>query len=373
VIRLFTRERSLRRSGQVEDFDSLTMRLRFNRSSTWVLEMDAESEAVPLLGRTDGMIVERDGVTLLSGPVVSRVRTSEGEEQKVTVTGLDDTVWLQRRLALPVPSGPPYMAADYDDTTGPAETVLRYFVDRNLGPGATAPRRLAYLTLAPDLGRGTSVRGRARFHTLLELLQPLALAGGDLGFRIAQVGGGLQFQVRAPEDRTATAVFSEELGNLAGFSYQESAPVTDYVILGGQGEGTARAFVEGGRQEDIDAFGRIETFRDRRDAPDTATLEQARAEALAESGRQTSLSISPIDTEAVAFGRDYSLGDRVTVVVDGLPIRDVVREVGLTLSASGGETVTPVVGTLDALSPQALALFRNQERLSRRISPIERR
>lgn len=373
MIRIFTRDRALRRTGQVEDFDSLRMPLRFNRTSTWVLELDAASDAVPLLGRTDGLIVERDGATLLSGPVVTPERTLQGGEEKVTVTGVDDSEWLERRRALPVPSGPPYTAAEYDDTTGPAETVLRYFVDRNLGPAATAARRLTYLTLPPDLGRGTTVRGRARFHTLLELLQPLALTGGDLGFRIAQVGAGLEFQVWAPVDRTATAVFSEELGNLAGYTYRESAPLANYVIVGGQGEGTARAFVEGGTQADIDIYGRIEAFRDRRDAPDTATLEQARAEALAESVPQTALSISPIDTEAVAFGRDYTLGDRVTVVIDGVPIRDVVREVVLTLTASGGETVTPVVGTPGAASPHALALFANQERLARRISPIERR
>jgi hypothetical protein len=373
VTRLFSRDRALRRTGQIEDFTSLQMPLRRNRTSTWVLELDAASDAVPLLGRTDGLIVERDDGTLLSGPVVSRVRTSQGGDQKLTVTGVDDTVWLERRLALPVPSGPPYTAAEYDDTTGAAETVLRHFVDRNLGPAATAARRLTYLTLPADLGRGTTVRGRGRFHSLLELLQPLALAGGDLGFRIAQVGGALEFQVSVPADRTGTAVFSEELGNLAGYTYRESAPVADYVIVGGQGEGTARAFVEGGVQADIDTFGRIEAFRDRRDAPDTATLEQARTEALAESGPQTALSISPIDTEAVAFGRDYNLGDRVTVVVDGVAIRDVVREVVLTLTASGGETLTPVVGTPDAPSPHALALFRNQERLARRISPIERR
>lgn len=372
-VTLFSRDATLRRTGQVEDFRSLTMPVRFNRTSTWLLELDARSPAVALLGRRDGLIVERDGMTLLSGPVVSINRESSGDRDTVTVTGVDDTVWLERRLALPVPTGPPYTAVEYDDKSGAAETVLRHFVDRNLGPGATVPRRLPYLTLPADLARGTSVRGRGRFHTLLELLQPLALAGGDIGFRIVQVGMGLQFQVYVPADRTATAVFSRELGNLAAYSYALTAPPADYVIVGGQGEGTARAFVEGGTQADIDVYGRIEQFRDRRDIDTVETLEQARTEALEELQPPTSLSISPIDTAAVAFGREYALGDRVTVLVDGEQIRDVVREVTLTLTPDRGEQLTPLVGTPGATSPSVLALFGKQERQDSRLSRIERR
>lgn len=373
TVRLFSRDAALRRTGQVEDFRSLQMPLRFNRTSTWVLELDATSPAVGLLGRTDGLIVERNGVTLLSGPVVSINRESSGDRNTVTITGVDDTVWLERRLALPVPTGPPYTASEYDDKQAVAETVLRWYVDRNLGPGAVAARRLPYLTLPADLGRGSTVRGFGRFHTLMELLQPLALAGGDLGFRIVQVGAALEFQVYEPADRTSTAVFSRELGNVAGYTYSTTAPVADYVIVAGQGEGTARSFTEGGTTADLDVYGRIEQFRDRRDIDDPAILPQALTEALAESQPGTALSISPIDTPAVSFGVEYVLGDRVTVDVEGERIQDVVREVVLTLTADRGEQVTPLVGTPGAANPSALALFARQERLDRRISNQERR
>lgn len=373
MIELFARNAALARTGQVDDFLSLQMPLRFNRVSTWMLVLDAGSPAVPLLGNTDGLVVERDGVTLLSGPVTSVERTSEAGRTTIVISGVDDTVWLERRLALPVPSGPPYTAAAYDDKSGAAETVLRYFVDRNLGPSAIPARRLPSLTLAADLGRGTSVRGRGRFHTLLELLQPLALAGGDLGFRIVQVDSALEFQVFQPADRTASAVFSEELGNLAGYNHQEQAPPADYVYVGGQGEGATREIAEGGDSADIDVYGRIEQFRDRRDIDTAATLEQALVEALAEVGPQTALSITPIDTDAVAFGREYGLGDRVTVMLEGDPIQDVVREVVLNVTADRGEELIPVIGTPGASSPSSLRLFARQERLVRRISQQERR
>lgn len=371
-VALYTRDAGLRLTGQCEDFAKLELALRFCRTSSWVLELDSASGSVPKLGATDGLVVVRDGVVLMSGPVTSRERTSRGGRTTLVVSGVDDTAWLERRLALPVPSGPPYTAVDYDDKTGPAETVLRWFVDRNLGPGAVAARRLTNFTLAADLGRGTSVRGRGRFHTLMELLQPLALAGGDLGFRIVQVGAGIQFQVYVPVDRTAAGVFSQELGNLGGFTYRQAAPVADFVYVGGQGEGTLRAIVEGGTTADVDTYGRIETFRDRRDAPDTATLDQALAEALAESTSPTGLAITPIDTEAVAYGREYGLGDKVTVMVEGTPIRDVVREVALTLTPDR-EQLVPVIGTPGAANPAALSLFAAQQSLTRRVSQQERR
>jgi hypothetical protein len=372
TVTITTRDEALRRTGQVEDFRSLTMPLRFNRTSSWVLELDEKAPVADLFGRTSGVIIARDGVPLLSGPVTGLRRTRQGGRRTLIVNGVDDTVWLERRLALPVPSGPPYTAAAYDDRSGAAETVMRGYVNDNLGPGATAARRLPALTLLADEARGTSVRGRARFVTLLELLQALALAGGDLGFRIVQVGVGLQFQVYLPADRTRSAVFSLELGNLRGYDYAVAAPTADYVYVGGGGEGTGRVIVEGGDQPTVDLYGRVEVFIDRRDTAVAADLEQTRAETLLEQRETTSLSIEPVDTASVAFGRDYGLGDRVSVVIDRETVQDVVREVTLTLTREG-ERLTPVIGTPGASSPQVPALFDIQKRQARRLSQIERR
>lgn len=371
TVQVFVRDAALRRVGQVEDF-TLEMPIRFNRVSTWQLTADASSQLASLLEDTGGIVVVRDGVTLLSGPVTTRTFTRTEGRTQLVASGVDDTVWLARRLALPVPSGPPYTAQAYDDRSGVAETVMRGYVNDNLGPGATAARKLTALTLAADGGRGTSVRGRARFVSLLELLQSLALAGGDLGFRIVQVGLGLEFQIYEPADRTGTAVFSSELGNLAGYTFSRTVPVADYAYVGGGGEGTARTIVEGGDTAAIGAYGRSEVFVDRRDTTLAADLEQSRDEALVEQGATSSLSLTPINTESVAYGQEYTVGDRVSVVVEGVTVQEVVREVVLRLDANG-EVLTPVVGTAGASSPQVPALFDAQARQARRLSNIERR
>lgn len=373
TVKIIARDTALRRLGEIDDFRSLSMPLRFNRVSGWELVLDATSPGVELLTLTGGVIVERDGVTVLSGPVTGSVARAQGGRATVTFSGVDDTVWLERRLAAPVPSGPPYTAAAYDTRSGIAETVMRAYVENNLGPSAVAARRLARFSVAADGLRGTSVNGSARFASLLELLQGLALAGGDLGFRIVQSGEALLFEVYQPADKTATAIFSVDFGNLLGYEFQQTVPAANYVYVAGGGEGTARTFVEGGDTASISTYQRFEVFRDRRDTTDTVTLEQQRAETLDELQAKTALSIEPIDTDAVTYGRDYNLGDRVTVVIDGVAVQDVVREVLLTVTADAGEVLRPVLGTPGASSPQVPDLFDSVRRTARRVSFLERR
>ncbi len=365
---LFARSRSLGRLGELDRWSSLETLLRFNSVSSFVLTVPTGTRDAALLAQAEGLVVVRDGRTLLSGPILSRQAKVEGAEGELTFAGSDDSVWLARRLALPVPSGPPYTAASHDIRSGAAETVLRGYVDANLGPGATAARRLAGLTLPASQGRGASVRGEARFDSLLLLMQTLALLGG-LGFRLVQVGPGLELEVFQPADRTATAQFSLGLGNLRGYSYSAEEPTATYAYVGGQGEGTARTIVEGGA---VDPPFRAEVFRDQRNTAEVAGLEQSRAEALLDGQARTALSLSPVDLPSLRFGRDYGLGDRVSVLVERQPIRDVVREVKLAFTAEG-ETLEPVVGTPGAASPDAPRLLAQLARQAARLSHLERR
>jgi hypothetical protein len=405
--KIYVRDAYLNRVAEVDDFKFLDMVLRFNSPSSWALDLPTDSFAArELIKPKAGIIVVRDGQTILSGMVTNRKRKWDSSGDITTVTGVDDTIWLARRLAYPVPNGPPYSASEYDVRTGAAETVMRQYVDYNAGANARSERRVPGLVLAADQGRGKTVTGRARFHVLLEILQSLALAGGDLGFRIVQVGKNLEFQVYEPSDKTKTAIFSPLLGNLREFEYSSDDAEANYVIVGGQGEGTARTFVERGDSASITKYGRIESFLDRRDTTDSTELNQAIDEELAQKAEQMSLSISPIDTEQLQFGRDYGLGDKVSVVIthpneiveveeinyfiseyQAVPfqnerirkiqekidvIQDVVREVKISITPEG-ESVVPSVGTPESLSSSILGIFDAVKKLHKRISNLERR
>lgn len=369
-IRVFVRDANFVRIAELDTYSKLQVVLRFNDVSTWALDVPGGSD---LLRFGRGLIVQRDDTVLVSGPIRYLQQIGTGDDDTTTASGPDDTVVLKDRLAVPYPAGPPYDAAAYDVRTAAAETVLAGYVDANAGPGAIPARRVAGLTLAPNQGRGPTLTGRARFDNLLAKLQEVALSGGGLGFRVGQVGSGLQFQVYTPTDRSATAQFSRALGNLRGFQYTAKSSEGNYVYVGGGGEGTERLFREGGDTSSQMLFGRIEQFRDRRDTTDTTELDQTIDEELARAADQTGLQIEPIDTPQLAFGRDYALGDRVTVVVNGQTIQDAVRQVTLTVTPEDGIVVQPVVGSPDAARAQILSFFSSLSDTRQRVALLERR
>lgn len=333
-----------------------------------------------------GIIVERNNQIILSGPITDIDYQWDANANAFNLGGVDDTSVLFDRLAPPVSSGPPYSASAYDVRTGIASTIMRQYVDVNAAAGAVLSRQVPGLILGtPDPLVGSSVTGRARFDNLLALLQSLALAGGDLGFRVVQseTTAEIIFQVYQPSDKTASVIFSPQLGNLRAFRYTAKAADVNYVVVGGGGEGTARTFYEQGDFDSIEYFNRrIEQFRDRRDTSVSGELIQTANEELANGAARTSLQITPIDTEGLAFVSDYSLGDKVTVVANGakrgrtvppsVTIQDIIREISISVNQDG-ETIEPSVGTPESGRRDLFALFDRIARSESRIDSLERR
>lgn len=406
MYKLYVRDQYLKRVAMIDDYQSLDIVLRFNAPGTWALDLPMDSAAAKeIVNQRTGIIVERNRKVIFSGPVTGRKRHWNNEGDRIVVNGFDDTIWLSRNLAYPVPLGPPYSSKAYDKRTGNAETIMKQYVDVNIGPNARSDRRVTKLEIEADKGIGKSVTGNARFHPLLELNTKLALAGGDLGFRIIQVNSNLEFQVYDPSDKTKEVFFSPLLGNLQSFEYTLDDPETNYAIVGGGGEGTERTFIEGGRTDSISKYGRIETFVDQRDTTETSELQQSLDEELIEKSSKSSLSIVPIDIEGCSFGLDYNLGDKVSIILtqpnevvdkeivdyfislyqttseeatsirkiqDKLEIvQDIVREIKISVN-SDGETILPTIGTPGSLG-HFFSIFNKMKKLNKRINQLERR
>lgn len=371
---IYVRNQDLGREAQVDDYDSLTCISRFNDVGTWELRLDRRSAAADALtAQGAGIEVRRDDYVVMTGPATRLKRDRSDRSNLLTVSGVDDNIWLERRLAHPQPasSAPPYNSTADDVRTGVGSTIIRQYVNVNLGPGAITPRQLPTLTLAADPLVGTSINGRARYDQLLELIQKLAIAAGDIGFKIAQDGAGLVFSVYAPEDKTTSVVFSEGFANLSSFSYESQAPAYTYVYGGGEGEGTAREFVEGQDPTGIANWGRIEKLVDAREQDDGPDVAQQIDTALQENSEKLSLEITPVDTTNLSYGVHYQLGDIVSAVIDGVLISDIVREVEVKLTANAAASLTPVLGTPGRNT--LLALFEAVRDLNSRTRNLERR
>jgi hypothetical protein len=367
------RNDTLERVAVLDDYRDCELIPRFNDVGSWSLTLDRRvGKAASLTDPAYGVEITRDGTAVLSGPVNTVHSTRDGTTQTLTVSGPDDMVWLRRRLAHPQPgsSTPPYDTQAYSTGTAQASALLRAYVNVNAGPSAIAPRRVPGLMAADDPLLGSTITGRGRWQVLLELLAELAVAGGGLGFRVRHDGTALLFEVYEPTDKTDTVHFSYGNGTLAGHEYERAGPETSYLYVGGGGEGTARIIYEQ-QGDDAVTWGRAESFQDRRDTTDTSELAQAADETLGEHGETTGLSITPVDTDGQRYLTHYQLGDKVSAVIDGSTVTELIREVKITLRPNRAELVAPQIGTPGKRS--VLALFDRMRRLSGRVTNLERR
>jgi hypothetical protein len=99
-------------------------------------------------------------------------------------------------------------------------------------------------------------------------------------------------------------------------------------------------------------------------------LDQATLEAWDENGPKASLSLSPIDTQAVRYGRDYRVGDIVTVDVNGVLFSEVLREVRLS-DGDDGPRITPTIG--DSQASSTPNLYKTVRQLWTKVRRLEAR
>lgn len=402
MYKVYVRDQYFNRVAEISDYTSLEVINRFNGIGTWLMQLPTDSRAAKELLKTKaGIIVMKDNQMVFTGPVGSRQRKWDSNSDILTIGGSDDNIHLLN-LAYPLLFGE-FAVSDDDVRTGVAEDIMKQYVSVNIGPEARTDR--VTISIEPNQAIGNTVTGRGKFQSLLELMQELALSGGNLGFKVALVNKILQFQVYQPADKTRSAFFSPLLGNLASFEYTKENPEANFLVIGGLNESESRVFKERGDGESIQEFGRYEEYIGNRGTDDAGEMYQRMDEELATKAFKTSLSISPIDTPVLAFHKHYNLGDKVSVVLtqpnevisqEDLQvflsayqtmnftkdrvfkiqqklevIQDVVREVKISLTPEG-EQITPIVGTPESSQPGIYGLFDKMRKLSKRISNLER-
>lgn len=377
------RDSSLARVGVImpEELVGLEAVLRFNAVGGWKLNLRADhSLADALRAPGAGIIITGPTGVLLSGSTVTakNVKTAEDPTGVWEIQGTDDSALLSQRVAYPTPASSDLtVQGDYDVRTGKAETVAKAYIGANLGPSAPVARRVTGLTVEADSARGVTVTGRARFDPLDKLLgQVLATSG--LGYTIEQVGNGLEFQIFAPVDRSASVRMDIDNNRLTKSEYAYSRPQATRVIVAGQGTGADRTLIERSTTASVNAEtawnARIEVFKDQRNTSELTELQQAGDELLAEKGLTIeSVSVTPNDDDTMTYGVDWGLGDKVSVVVGDAEVAQVVTEVAIVVTEEGvkvGATVgNPVAVSTDDVESQVIATQSSQDE---RISNLER-
>lgn len=328
----------------------------FNEPAAGSVTLPAYPETMELLVPGNRLVVIRDGAIWCAGPMevpgaFEWDTDSNADPGTVTCSFTDDLARIAGYLTYQNPAAA-WSGQDPDGTvvrsitSASAETIIRTLVNENCGPGAIPARRIEHLALDTAAGVGSTTSISTRFEALLDVCRTLAAPDG-LGFRTRQVGNQILFGVYAPVDHSGTVRFSRDLGNLRAVSYNLTAPLaTSELVQGGDPTTATGVYVEVASGAAA-AWYRIEKLQDQSGVVDDADgeLTQAGTAALTDDGAQSSLTTTTVDTDDLKAGRDFGLGDKVSVVLpSGAEVVDVVRTISLTATPESGELVTSVIG-----------------------------
>lgn len=292
-----------------------------------------QDDAEPTLNMS-GVLIEQSG------------QPRSGRVTPVTFTIEDDWVdVMQRTIGWPSPDAPiGSQAVAYNKVKGPAETVARDIIRRNI------ERIGKPLTIPASLGRGSIITVRIRMHPLVDRLFP-AVDEAGIGVRIIQQGSARHLVFS--ERDTYPMVLSDLAGEVAEGGYRITAPTVTRLVCGASGKKEARIFrlkVDTARES---AWGMVrEEFLDCRDIDYPSTdfeddVTDRANERLAETGPTSGCNARLQESARMWVGREIRLGTNVQIQLgDGPVVADVVREIRVT-SSPAGVTVEPLVGLWD--------------------------
>ena len=339
---------------------SLTATIRHNDVSTLTMSLPLGHSRMGALAADGARLkVSFRGEHLISGPITADALETNGAKGIYTVSVEDDFRVLKEIAGFPVPGSAisAQNTAEYRTYTGNAETILKTAVTEN---GVT---RLGVpgLTVATNLNRGLTVPGGVplRMHPLFDQLFP-ALTDAGLGVTVRQVGATLVLDVYEPQ--THSHALSVMGNTLKQVTMTRTRPTASRVIIGGQGEGTARKFLTLTDAARETQYGmKAETFRDARDDNTDAVMYARGQETLTDKGPQNGLAITLAGSGIFRYGPGgFHVGDRVPIkVTDTITIPEVIRETTLEWKSKDYALASPVLGELTNLPERKTAnLFR---------------
>jgi hypothetical protein len=237
-------------------------------------------------------------------------------------------------------------------TTIPAETIIKTLFNYNIGSNATVANgraldgRLTGATTSASGGTGTAVSIECSYANLLTTIQDVAEQGGGdfsvsytapamwtLTWHLGQLG----------TDRTATVILSMLNGSL-GELVIDIDKVSDFnaTIIGGTGEGAARlvATRPSTLPTGLTLKERFIDARSQKKAPITY-LQDLGTVALNQQRKKREFIAKPIQSASLKYGREYFLGDLITIYdnFSGSAQTQKITGVGLSFEDSGREVV----------------------------------
>lgn len=347
-IRIFdlpTSGHGLTNRGWLRGATSISLTSKLHTPGWWTMTVPVDAPGAAALAK--GRLLSVDGYCGVIDNISAPTDTSG---RRLEVSGYDLKGLSRRRVVMPDASG-------YAAYTGATETIVKALLSDNLGVAAAADRQMPAVVITPDALRGISDdKWRGRYVSLDEALTELCDAAG-IGYDAVPdlATGEIVFDIIAGTDRSAQQsdrpriVLATARRTLisSSYSYTESDSRNVIYATAGGYEYAEDALTQTYTRDDD-----IPSGYDRRemsgeysvsgvDGEDKYTeLRRLAQAALTEYQQTESMTAEVASGGLYEYGRDYMLGDRVTVMdADlGVTFHAQVTEVTRTYSASGVKT-----------------------------------
>lgn len=330
--------------GQIR-FTKIDAVIRKNEIDSFIIEVDPrDNDKLNKVKPGWGVIIQEDEL-VISGPINSPSMDSTDGILERKLVGISDMTALADRLTLPDPKAEPgNQTVAYYKAKGPAETIIKNMVSANAGVDAIPARKTRRFKVAASQGQGAISTVNTRLKNLLVEAAKIADAS-NLVMTCAQAPGTLDsvFDIHPARNRSRRIRFSPATGEVTEFSNQQDAPTVTAVIVGAEGEGADRTLVE---YSNNDGWGgrRIEVFKDRRDTDEADEMAKTANEELSKGAAGVKVTFTVTDSAYRRFGRDYQVGDVVSVELqDGAVLVEQITSAKITW-ANGYREVELVIG-----------------------------
>jgi Siphovirus ReqiPepy6 Gp37-like protein len=372
-------------------FVNLTAQLYYNAVGTWSMTVPYTDSLWNILMAGDFMVnVNWRGLFSFGGKceqpgyvdsIPGAAASGSGSGPFITLSGADYLALVANRIAYPNPAvaWASQVAAATDAVTAtPLETAIKHYVNVNLGPGAIAARRHSLLDIAASAARGSNVSYTVKFGSgvdlnLMDVIRALiaqAGSGNAMGVQVTRnaTTHRLTFDVYIPRNLSGKAWFSKSLGNLTAINFSLTDPTVTDALVQGSGTNFIQKTATARTQ-----WNAAENFIDATNETDVNNLNTTAQQALLTGGVGPIMNMTASDIPFLTFGRDYGLGDIVSVEVrPGSVYSDVVT--GVTLTADPSQT--PGINVVPTVGNNANATATDQSiigQLSTRIRALEKK
>lgn len=294
--------------GEIDNYESLQLTRRFYRAGEFEMHIALGKQSVDQLLEDRVIIINNQSH---KAGIITYRQIVEGDNGVETLIIKGPTLGgvLDRRITV---------TNSYDRISGPAETVMKHYVNNHIVNGVYADRNIPLFAVAANQGRGKVTPWQSRYEQLDKVIQEIA-EFCDIGWQVTLdiVAKKWLFDVKAGRDLTVNqsvlppVIFSHEFDNIQSQDFVDSGLQYKNVgYAGGKGEEEDRLIQIVGSGSGLN---RRETFLDCSSAEDAVELIELGKRKLTEQKRIVSYNGKILDTGSFIYEQDWDLGDKVTL------------------------------------------------------------